>query len=909
MPSIIIQIKDQINATIIAKIKAIGQAASKSSSQVTGLRGNIASATRSVSGFAVSLVSGNRQLLAFQRSARSTGETLRSLASGILLISGVAGSLKGLDAFQEAQNKLRLTTNVYDVDGTLDAVKSQERLNETFRQLYDLAQRARVPVSSLVGSYRRFDTALEKIGYGQKEVLDITETLAKSMTLSGTNATEASQAMYQLSQAFNKGKLDGDEFRTTGENIPILLDALTVALGKGRAELYKFSESGRISVKIMAEAIESLKDRVNKDFESMPRTITQGFTQLTNSLIFFSGELDKSLGVTNAINSAFDKLGDNLPLIAGLTGAAGAAFAVMIVPATISLIAKLLAGFLSVPAAIAVVVGYLAYYSDSIKVAGKDSASLRSTVIELTKSFFDMSVSTGGAGKEAQTVFDFLKSSVISLRDGVQILGIEYTSLFEALDKADVGAKLINGFQNFYTEAKNGVIELVAVISENFQKIVDLKNNLLDEIADGLDKIPFGGGAFAAASARGAAEASRESNYFGNFAEAIRQQKESYTELKVNEKTLLQEYMTIRANGYAILEQQQKEYYDRIDTLSKERDAQRLETQKEIEAARTPNPNALREANELLKLQSALQTSSMSAKEAQEQFWLSLSPLQDDFLIKLGFVEEGFQRLPESLSRLTSEANYATAEVSNLTNEANYVGEVGKQVESTSQSFNQAGQSANQFASEGSTASSQVGQAANQSATTISSSFSSAASQASSAISSLASSAIADFNAITSAANSAASAASRVGSSGGGGGGGFFGGLFGFASGGYTGDASRNAVTGFVHGQEFVMPAEQTKRFRPVLEAMRAGRSLGGSTSPGTIGTNGGGINVTIQNYAGAEVSTRQLSDSELLVIIDNKSRQAARTEAPIAIAKELRNANSQVSKSISRNTNTERRR
>lgn len=47
----------------------------------------------------------------------------------------------------------------------------------------------------------------------------------------------------------------------------------------------------------------------------------------------------------------------------------------------------------------------------------------------------------------------------------------------------------------------------------------------------------------------------------------------------------------------------------------------------------------------------------------------------------------------------------------------------------------------------------------------------------------------------------------------------------GFESGGYTGNGGRKEVAGVVHGQEFVMNAEATKRNRPLLEAMNNGAS------------------------------------------------------------------------------------
>jgi tape measure domain-containing protein len=48
-------------------------------------------------------------------------------------------------------------------------------------------------------------------------------------------------------------------------------------------------------------------------------------------------------------------------------------------------------------------------------------------------------------------------------------------------------------------------------------------------------------------------------------------------------------------------------------------------------------------------------------------------------------------------------------------------------------------------------------------------------------------------------------------------------GIFGYASGGYTGDGSRNRVAGVVHGQEFVVNADATRRNLSLLRAINAG--------------------------------------------------------------------------------------
>jgi len=56
-------------------------------------------------------------------------------------------------------------------------------------------------------------------------------------------------------------------------------------------------------------------------------------------------------------------------------------------------------------------------------------------------------------------------------------------------------------------------------------------------------------------------------------------------------------------------------------------------------------------------------------------------------------------------------------------------------------------------------------------------------------------------------------------------GGGLLGGLLGFSSGGYTGNIAKNKPAGVVHGREFVVNAEATKKNRALLEAINAGMS------------------------------------------------------------------------------------
>jgi len=115
----------------------------------------------------------------------------------------------------------------------------------------------------------------------------------------------------------------------------------------------------------------------------------------------------------------------------------------------------------------------------------------------------------------------------------------------------------------------------------------------------------------------------------------------------------------------------------------------------------------------------------------------------------------------------------------------------------------------------------------------------------------------------------------------------------GFASGGYTGNVASGDIAGVVHGQEYVMPAKATAKYRPLLDAMRSGVNVSGGS--GTVNPK---MVVTIQNYGSSEHEVQQISANEVLIIAKN----VVQREAPGAVARSLSNPNSVMSKSFKMN-------
>lgn len=135
-------------------------------------------------------------------------------------------------------------------------------------------------------------------------------------------------------------------------------------------------------------------------------------------------------------------------------------------------------------------------------------------------------------------------------------------------------------------------------------------------------------------------------------------------------------------------------------------------------------------------------------------------------------------------------------------------------------------------------------------------------------------------------------------------------GVKGFEVGGYTGDGSRKAVAGVVHGAEFVINADATAKNRRLLEAINRGADLsrvtgyegGGyagtalynpspSAAGAASGANGAGVIITINNNAPGTEATKKEKDTpngrEIEITIGQVVAKQIRQGGPIADAAE----------------------
>lgn len=189
--------------------------------------------------------------------------------------------------------------------------KSQQETNAVFAQLQTISNSAGVSLQDTAGTFARFASAGKDMGVSNDQVLKLIGNLQTMARVSGASTQEASAAIYQLSQSFASGRLQGDEFRSVSEQLPVVLDTLAKKFGVTRAELRQMSSDGKIgsdALLMLAGDFAELDAQAAK----LPRTVDQASQSLMNNLAAAADALNDKLGVTGGLAKAIDSVSSSL---------------------------------------------------------------------------------------------------------------------------------------------------------------------------------------------------------------------------------------------------------------------------------------------------------------------------------------------------------------------------------------------------------------------------------------------------------------------------------------------------------------------------------------------------------------------------------------------------------------------
>lgn len=452
----------------------------------------------------------NTQLAGIENRFASMTKQVRgstsSMAMGVTGALGAIGGALGTAAVIEYANAWTRVSRSIDANSAIFGIA----LRDT-QSLTDLANEARVDLEAYAKLYVRTSAAIRDYGFEAGTAEKVTSTLAKALKLGGAAASEQASVLLQFSQALQKGKLDGDEFRSVMENAGVVQELLAKRLNVTKGELLELAADGKLRINDLVAAMVDGAGQVDRLYQRMPATIDEAFSVLRNNVIRFIGEADQASGASQTFARGILTLSENLDKLAVVIGA-------VLGSATVRMVAFAAAtvGAANPVSLLAAAVGALAtayvVYGDDVSLAEDKTVTLRDSV----QAFAEIA---GGEAKEAvatlTTQIRELASSNAEAMKSVQELTKETAFSFAGLiaqglilqDKLSIGPSIIDGLLSL--DAALGKVQDRAAQISAAKALPDFGKLIRDAEAGKLEDPSRRGNATGTAEAAKATEFSR----------------------------------------------------------------------------------------------------------------------------------------------------------------------------------------------------------------------------------------------------------------------------------------------------------------------------------------------------------------------------------------------------------------
>ena len=221
-----------------------------------------------------------------ETSASRMGATFARVGGILATAVSVREIARASEQYTNITNRLRLVTG------------SAEELARAQQDLFRIAQNSRQPLSETAELYQRIATNQDALGLSGAGVARITETISKSLAVSGTSAASAAGALTQLGQAFASGQLRGEELNSVLENAPALASALADGMGVTVGQLRALGAEGKITAQTVVDALLKQTDAMDEAFSTMAPTVSGAVTAVGNSFTQLIGRMDETGGAS-----------------------------------------------------------------------------------------------------------------------------------------------------------------------------------------------------------------------------------------------------------------------------------------------------------------------------------------------------------------------------------------------------------------------------------------------------------------------------------------------------------------------------------------------------------------------------------------------------------------------------------
>lgn len=225
------------------------------------------------------------------------GKTLLAGFSGVQIVSALKAQA---DHYTELSNKIKLVS------------ENEKQHAQAMAAVFDISMKTAQSTQAVSAVYQSFAQNRKELGISQRQVADVTETISKAVAISGASAAEAQNALTQFGQVLLMGKFRAQEYNSVMTQTPAVMQAIARGLGVTMAQLKAMSDDGELTTDKIISGLERSKASVDELYGKTSTTVSASLQNLSTATEKWVGELDSSLGATEAVASAINVLANNL---------------------------------------------------------------------------------------------------------------------------------------------------------------------------------------------------------------------------------------------------------------------------------------------------------------------------------------------------------------------------------------------------------------------------------------------------------------------------------------------------------------------------------------------------------------------------------------------------------------------
>lgn len=270
-------------------------------------------------------------------------------ASGAMSMLGTA--IKAAVAGAAVRETIRLADSYTDLTNKIRfATRSEQEMVSVRSELFKVDNQNRSSVETTADVYSKLRMSTQSLGLSQREVIELTDTLQKATVLSGASAENAANSLRQLGQGMAAGALRGDELNSVMENTPYIAKVIAESMGKTVGEVRALGAEGKITGEIIANTFKGARQSIVENFGKRVPTVTESLSVAGNVVMRLVGEMNDATGasaglakmiieISNSVNDMIPQiveLGSELANLSEFKGAFNDIFSADSMPDTIT---------------------------------------------------------------------------------------------------------------------------------------------------------------------------------------------------------------------------------------------------------------------------------------------------------------------------------------------------------------------------------------------------------------------------------------------------------------------------------------------------------------------------------------------------------------------------------------------